>query len=146
MKKKSKSTISILIPIQINTTQVEFIDNIKDFIQQPFEIVLLNVVDIRQKESLVLLDDKKADKNFEKIKSKAEKLLAEHAEKIGAQSMVVEGVPFLEIIKIAKDLKVDLIVMKTRSVHNQRRLEDLLFGSTTERVVRGSNIPVICIP
>jgi nucleotide-binding universal stress UspA family protein len=58
--------------------------------------------------------------------------------------MIVEGIPFIEIVKIANDLEVDLIVMGTHRV--TPRLEHVLFGSTAEKVLRTSRCSVLCVP
>ncbi|HSD10880.1 MAG TPA: universal stress protein [Candidatus Binatia bacterium] len=60
------------------------------------------------------------------------------------ERMVVEGVPFAEIIKIAGDLECDLIVIGSRSAEGG--IEELLFGSTAEKVLRGARVPVLCVP
>ena len=58
--------------------------------------------------------------------------------------MIVEGIPFVEIVKIANDLEVDLIVM---GMHRAAlRVDELLFGSTAEKVLRTSGCPVLCVP
>jgi len=56
----------------------------------------------------------------------------------------VEGVPFAEIIKIAGDLDCDLIVIGSRSA--DVGIEEILFGSTAEKVLRGARVPVLCVP
>jgi nucleotide-binding universal stress UspA family protein len=53
---------------------------------------------------------------------------------------VLEGVPYVEIMEAAKGR--DLIVMAT---HGRTGLSRLLLGSVAERVVRGSEIPVLTI-
>jgi nucleotide-binding universal stress UspA family protein len=59
-------------------------------------------------------------------------------------TMIVEGFPFVEIIKIAKDLEVDMIAM---GMHRANfRVDELLFGSTAEKVLRASHCPVLCVP
>ena len=58
--------------------------------------------------------------------------------------MIVEGVPFVEIVKIAKDLDADLLLMGSH--HAQARLDELLFGSTAEKVLRACPCPVLCVP
>lgn len=58
--------------------------------------------------------------------------------------MIVEGIPFAEIVKVANDLDVDLIAMG-RHRHTPR-VEQLLFGSTAEKVMRTSSRPVLCVP
>ena len=58
--------------------------------------------------------------------------------------MIVVGVPFVEILRISKDLDFGLIVMGTRG--SSSLLEELLFGSTADKVLRGTHIPVLCVP
>jgi nucleotide-binding universal stress UspA family protein len=60
------------------------------------------------------------------------------------ERMVVEGVPFAEIIKVAGDLDCDLIVIGSRSA--DVGIEEILFGSTAEKVLRGARVPVLCVP
>jgi nucleotide-binding universal stress UspA family protein len=59
------------------------------------------------------------------------------------ETMIVEGIPFVEIIKIAKDLEVDLIVM---GLHRAKRVDEILSSSTAEKVLRASHCPVLCVP
>ena len=53
-----------------------------------------------------------------------------------------KGTPFLEIIQAARDLNSDLIVMGT---HGRTGIDHILFGSTAEKVVRKSPIPVMTV-
>jgi glycine betaine transporter len=59
-------------------------------------------------------------------------------------TLVSEGVPFLEILKKAKDFAVDAIVIGRIGVRGE--IEKLLFGSTAEKVLRTSSYPVIVFP
>jgi universal stress protein A len=63
---------------------------------------------------------------------------------VNVESMVVIGAPFVEILKITRDLDLPMIVMgmRGRSVPP----EEVLFGSTAEKVLRGSRVPVLCVP
>lgn len=82
-----------------------------------------------------------------RLRNEAEGALGSLREEFGAEAfetMVVEGSPFIEIVKLARDLAVDVIVMGMRSV--DRRLGELLTGSTAERVLRASHCPVIAVP
>lgn len=52
------------------------------------------------------------------------------------------GVPFLEIVKAAKEKEVDLIVMGT---HGRTGLSHVLIGSVAEKVVHHAQCPVLTI-
>jgi nucleotide-binding universal stress UspA family protein len=65
-------------------------------------------------------------------------------ESTNVDTLVCEGEPFFEIIRKAKDFAVDAIVMSKVGQRNQAK--SLLFGSTAEKVIRGSEIPVIVLP
>ena len=54
--------------------------------------------------------------------------------------------PSQEIVKKAKELAVDLIVMGGYGRLGQRDLERIFFGSTAAKVVRLLPCPVLCVP
>ena len=58
------------------------------------------------------------------------------------ESHVLPGIPYDEIIKKAQEFNADLIVLGT---HGRTGLDHVLFGSTAEKVVRKSPIPVMTI-
>jgi nucleotide-binding universal stress UspA family protein len=58
------------------------------------------------------------------------------------ETFIVPGIPYDEIIKKAQELSADLIVMGT---HGRSGLDHVLFGSTAEKLVRKSPIPVMTI-
>lgn len=60
----------------------------------------------------------------------------------GCKTLVVQGDPPTAIIRAAEDFEADLIVMAT---HGHTGLNRVLLGSTTERVVRESPIPVLTV-
>jgi nucleotide-binding universal stress UspA family protein len=59
-----------------------------------------------------------------------------------AEVLVTRGVPFLEIARVARDRKADLIVMGT---HGRTGLVHALMGSVAERVVRIAPCPVLTV-
>lgn len=63
---------------------------------------------------------------------------------IDVQEIISEGAPFVEIIRKAADFQVGAIVMGKFGARGT--IEKLLFGSTAERVLRGSTRPVLVIP
>lgn len=58
------------------------------------------------------------------------------------ESFVVPGIPYEEVIKKAEEIDAKLIVMGT---HGRTGIDHVLFGSTAEKVVRKSPIPVMTI-
>lgn len=54
----------------------------------------------------------------------------------------VIGLPHLEIINMAKDKGMDLIVMGT---HGRTGIDRVLFGSTAEKVVKKASCPVLTV-
>ncbi len=58
--------------------------------------------------------------------------------------IVSEGIPFLEILQKSDDFAVDAIIMSKFGGGGQ--VEHLLFGSTAEKIIRGSNKPVLVLP
>src|SRR3990167_8423817 len=84
----------------------------------------------------LLLDDKQT----EILKMRLIKLIPDNIRtNINIGTFVVKGIPFVEIIKAAKDNQVDLIVMGT---HGKTGLEHILTGSVAERVIQRSPCPV----
>ena len=56
--------------------------------------------------------------------------------------IVVEGHPFVEIIKHAKESNADMIVMGT---HGRGAIAHMLLGSVAEKVVRKASCPVLTV-
>ena len=59
------------------------------------------------------------------------------------QAVVTEGTPADEILKTARRRRADLIVLGTRGAGNVARL---LLGSTVQRVLRRTRVPVLAVP
>lgn len=62
---------------------------------------------------------------------------------IDAGVHVVSGTAAREIVSLAEELGVDLIIMGT---HGRTGLAHLLLGSVAERVVRTAHLPVLVVP
>lgn len=68
---------------------------------------------------------------------------AEVSQKVkDVEKMVVRGVPFVEIIRTAKERQADMIVIGT---HGRTGIDHMLFGSTAEKVVRKAACPVLTV-
>jgi len=59
------------------------------------------------------------------------------------EKIVRHGKPFAEILKLGEERSVDLIVVGS---HGRTGIEHVIFGSTSERLVRKSKTPVLIIP
>ncbi|MEP9411566.1 MAG: universal stress protein [Candidatus Brocadia sp.] len=62
--------------------------------------------------------------------------------RISVEAIIIQGVPFAEIIKASRDYKIDLIVIGT---HGRTGLSHAIMGSVAEKVVRKAPCPVLTI-
>lgn len=62
--------------------------------------------------------------------------------KIPVEAIIIQGVPFAEIIRVSKELKIDLIVLGT---HGRTGISHAIMGSVAEKVVRKAPCPVLTI-
>ncbi|MDN3514485.1 MAG: universal stress protein [Candidatus Brocadia sp.] len=62
--------------------------------------------------------------------------------RIPVEALIIQGVPFAEIIKASRDYKIDLIVLGT---HGRTGLSHAIMGSVAEKVVRKAPCPVLTI-
>lgn len=107
------------------------------------EIALLHVISNSALKSLftndteiALLRDKVRDQ-LEKVKSE----LLEKWPNMRVRTMVEEGKPFKVINRVAEENKVDTIVMGTNGANGMEQFT----GSTTTRVIKSSELPVIAV-
>jgi len=111
------------------------------------EITALHVVDTDFAARVEAVGLGTRDDVVAKLRARAGEEFAWLAQEKGADRfvpMIVEGMPFVEIVKIAKDLKADLLLIGSHGTG--MRLDELLFGSTAEKVLRACPCPVLCVP
>jgi nucleotide-binding universal stress UspA family protein len=78
-----------------------------------------------------------------KFREQLQIVLPEHIKKsLKVEEILRIGVPFLEIVKAAKEREVDLIVMGT---HGRTGLSHVLIGSVAENVVHHAPCPVLTV-
>ncbi len=65
-------------------------------------------------------------------------------EPVTVEPLIAWGRPFEEILKRARTLSVDLIVIGSSG--RSADLERALFGTTAEKVLRAAPCPVLCVP
>jgi len=140
----------ILVPIDFSPGSLRALDYALAMVDPGGEVYLLNVIDA---DFLARVSDEgfcDTETAKAQMQRKAEEQLQQIARKssllnVHMESMVVVGKPFAEILRIAADLHFCLIVMGIRGRH-QGGIEEILFGSTAEKVLRAARIPVVCVP
>ena len=63
-------------------------------------------------------------------------------EDIAVEIALLEGKPYVEIVRFAAETEIDMIVMSTRGHSGWSRW---LLGSVADRVVRGATVPVLLV-
>jgi nucleotide-binding universal stress UspA family protein len=115
--------------------------------ENPF-IILLHVIDSSVARFVALHDLASEEHVTQLMRARAEQQLEEYRsrapEGIDVQTIVAEGTPFLQILKKADEFQVDAVIMT--KLGSRSLAESLLFGTTAERVVRGSTRPVFVLP
>ncbi|WMJ73958.1 universal stress protein [Cytophagaceae bacterium ABcell3] len=75
--------------------------------------------------------------------SKACNIIHQEAPEAPCKSVALEGLPYKEICKAAKENDVDLVVLGAK---NSNILERYLFGNTTAKVIENVQCPVLVVP
>ncbi len=111
-------------------------------------LILLHVLDPSLVEFAAAHGWGSKDEIAQQMRERAERELQNYKEGAGSRAeidvIVSAGVPFLEILHKAEDFAVDAIVIG--KIGTRGAIEKLLFGSTAEKVLRGSRRPVIVLP
>ena len=114
--------------ITILNVHEEFMD------KEEMEMLRVSVAEIQEKFREIAIEAKSEIKSF---------LTKMHADDINTDIVLREGTPSKEILELAKELDVDLIVMGT---NGRETFVELLLGSTAKNVTRDSTCPVLTIP
>lgn len=140
----------ILVPTDLSEDSLQALEFAVLFAGTEGEVCLLHVVDTGFIEQLAEEGFSTEVEATAKLREKAEKRLQEIIASVPApkpqiEPMVVVGRPFTEVLRIAVDLDFGMIVLGTRG-RRGADLEEMLFGSTAEKVIRAARIPVVCVP
>lgn len=139
----------ILVPVDFSSCSVNALRVALGMAAPDGDLTLLHVIDEHFIEEAVSASLGQSDEIRERLRQHAESNFEAMLQDIDVgqvevEKMIVVGSPFVEILKIARDLDLPLIVMGVRG--RSAPPEEILFGSTAERVLRGSRVPVLCVP
>ncbi|WP_255150179.1 universal stress protein [Halorarius halobius] len=135
---------SILVPIdgsECATTAVDHAATLARSVDAKLHLVY--VVEVGQ-----TIDGGRAERLrgiLEEIGEKALDLALERVQSstyLPTETSVLNGPPYLEIVRYAEEHDVDCIVMGT---HGRKGIRRFLLGSVTERVIRRADVPVISV-
>lgn len=139
----------VLVPVDFSPCSVNALRVAIGMAAPEGDLTLLHVIDQEFVEDAVATGLGSSDDIRNRLKQQAEENFTTMLEGIDAgqvniEKMTVIGLPFVEILKIARDLDLPMIIMGVRG--RSTPPEELLFGSTAEKVIRGSRVPVLCVP
>jgi nucleotide-binding universal stress UspA family protein len=140
----------ILVPVDFSQCSLRALDFAMSLVEKSGDITLLHVIDadfVSRVSDEGFADRESATNQLrQRAEEKLQDLVTKGADSgLRMTSMVVIGKPFAEILRIATDLHFKIIVMGIRG-QRERNIEELLFGSTAEKVLRATRIPAICVP
>jgi len=139
----------ILVPVDFSPCSVNALRVALGMAAPEGDVTLLHVIDEHFIEDAVAASLGSSEDIRERLRQQAESnfdsmLSSLDVGQLEVEKMIVIGSPFVEILKIARDLDLPMIVMGVRG--RSTPPEEMLFGSTAEKVMRGSRVPVLCVP
>ena len=139
----------MLVPVDFSPCSVNALRVAIGMAAPEGDLTLLHVIDQQFIDDAVVAGLGSSEDIRNRLKEQAESNFGTMLEGIDTgtvdiEKMTVVGLPFVEILKIARDLDLPMIVMGVRG--RSTPPEEILFGSTAEKVLRGSRVPVLCVP
>ncbi len=143
---------TLLVPVDFSPTSRAAFDRALQLAtgEKPV-IILLHVLDPTLADFVDAHGFGTKDTVIDEMRRVAEETLNEYCQEaretqpeLTIETIICEGLPFMEIVKKANEFQVHAIVMG--KLGTRGTAESLLFGSTAERVIRGATQPVIVLP
>ena len=140
---------SLLVPTDFSDASRDAFDwALRSIDRNDSSIIVLHVVSEAVIETIASHQFASREEVASRMRQYGEAQLSEYQElaegEVEIDTIVCEGMPFLEILRKSEDFAVDAIVMGR--VGTKGHFEKLLFGSTAEKVLRGARRPVIVLP
>jgi len=149
-KKGETKAYKVLVAVDFSPYSAQALKMAKSILgRKPDRIVVLHVIDhnfvYRCIENQIGTEDVIKKTLFVQAKKRMKEFLrSEGMDVEHLEELVCEGIPFLEINKIAVQIEADLIILGNRG--NSGDMQTIFFGSTAERVLRFMRRPVLCVP
>jgi len=130
---------------------LEYVKKLKDAGTE--EVVILHVIDtayIEAYEDVYSLEGMNTEQILKKVKNEMEKRLKNVEEKIRAHGLKTKisirmGNPYEEIVKVAAEENVSIIVLGHRGMRALSEAIERLLGSTVEKVLAHAKTPVLVV-
>ena len=136
----------ILCPVDHSNCSKEALKYAVSFaIKDEAKLYLLHIIDIRSfSESLDTMAPQIPDN--ETVQQLRNKLLdcipEEMRDDMDVEAIVIQGIPFAEIISTSREKEIDMIVMGS---HGRTGISHMMLGSVSEKVVRKAPCPVMIV-
>ncbi|HZJ43969.1 MAG TPA: universal stress protein [Pyrinomonadaceae bacterium] len=139
----------ILVPVDFSACSVNALRIALGMAAPDGDLTLLHVIDQQFIDEAVSTGLGTEEDIRTRMREQAENSFASMLEElntgqIDVEKMIVVGAPFVEILKITRDLDLPMVVMGVRG--RSTPPEEILFGSTAEKVLRGTRVPVLFVP
>ncbi|KHE93798.1 MAG: universal stress protein [Candidatus Scalindua rubra] len=136
----------ILCPIDHSDCSKEALKYAVSFaMKEEAKLLLLHIIDIRTfNEEFDTISKQIPDEaTFEQLRVKLLDCIPEAIrDDMDVEGIVVQGIPFAEIISTAKEKEVDMIVIGS---HGRTGISHMMLGSVSEKVVRKAPCPVLTV-
>lgn len=137
---------NILCPVDHSDCSKEALKYAVSFaIKDNSKLYLLHVIDIRAfNESIDTMTPKiPDDETLKQLKTKLLDCIPEEMrDDMKVEALVIQGIPFVEIISAAKKNEIDMIVLGS---HGRTGITHMMMGSVSEKVVRKAPCPVLTV-
>ncbi len=131
----------VLVPVDLSESTAMAIETAHRFVDDPKSLEVVNVVSTFN-ESLMSGTVALTEEDFRDSRNECLRRFLEESGWPSLQTRILVGDPGMTISEYADDVGADLIVIPSHGFHG---LDRLLLGSTTERVIRHTNCPVLVL-
>jgi nucleotide-binding universal stress UspA family protein len=136
----------ILCPIDHSDCSKEALKYAVSFaMKDEAKLLLLHIIDIRSfNEGLDAMSTQVPnEETFEQLRVKLLDCIPEEIrDDLDVEAIVIQGIPFAEIISTAKEKEIDMIVIGS---HGRTGISHMMLGSVSEKVVRKAPCPVLTV-